>query len=285
MGTKATRHAIIERLLEVKYVSTSRRGRPTWAAPSSTLSPSFAPRITTPDMTSDLEAEMDDIAAGGRSRTEVVTHSRELLAQAMDDLLPKAAEVGEVLKAAGADDAKVGICPKSGHDLLVKSSAKTRGQFVGCSGWPDCDVTYPLPQGKIEASPEPCSGLRHAAGQGHPVPRQAARRVPRPRLRDQRRARSQRRRVLVCAAAGKPGHLMARRSPRTLKRFVRCTNYDECQASYPLPQRGELTATGETCEACGAPMVIVTTNRGPWKVCIDPACPARPPRSKAKGRR
>ena len=156
LGTKATRHAIIERLLEVKYV-VDEPPRPTnlGRAVIDALS-TYAQRITTPDMTSELEAEMDAIAAGGRTRTEVVAHSRELLARAMDDLLPKAAEVGEMLKVAGAGDAKVGVCPKSGHDLLVKSSAKTRGQFVGCSGWPDCDVTYPLPQGKIEAVPEPC---------------------------------------------------------------------------------------------------------------------------------
>ena len=162
----------------------------------------YAQRITTPDMTSELEAEMDAIAAGGRSRAEVVAHSRELLARAMDDLLPKAAEVGEMLKAAGAGDAKVGVCPKSGHDLLVKSSAKTRGQFVGCSGWPDCDVTYPLPQGKIEAVPGAVPRLRHPAGQGHPVPHQAARRVPRPRLLDQRRAGGHRRRVLRLRQGG-----------------------------------------------------------------------------------
>jgi DNA topoisomerase-1 len=89
----------------------------------------------------------------------------------------------------------------------------------------------------------------------------------------------------TCAEAGKHGDLIARRSQRTLKRFVRCTNYDECQTSYPLPQRGELAATGETCETCGAPMVVVTTSRGPWRVCIDPKCPARPPTKKAKGRR
>ena len=56
---------------------------------------------------------------------------------------------------------------------------------------------------------------------------------------------------------------------------MRCTNYDECKTSYPLPQRGELKATDEVCETCGAPMVVVTTNRGPWKICVDPDCPSK----------
>ena len=156
----------------------------------------FAPRITTPDMTSELEAEMDDIANG---RSDARDGGRPLAraagARRWTTLIAKAAEVGEMLKDAGADDAKVGVCPKSGHDLLIKSSAKTRGQFVGCSGWPECDVTYPLPQGKIEAVDGAVPGLRHAAGQGHPVPQQAARRLPRSGVRDQLRARDQRRRV------------------------------------------------------------------------------------------
>ncbi len=284
LGTKATRHAIIERLLEVKYV-VDEPPRPTklGRAVIEALS-TYAQRITTPDMTSELETEMDAIAAGGRTRTEVVAHSRELLARAMDDLLPRAAEVGEMLKVAGDGDAKVGVCPKSGHDLLVKSSAKTRGQFVGCSGWPDCDVTYPLPQGKIEAVPEACPAC------GTPQVKVIQfRSKPRIVCLDPACDTNHEPEVVVgvcstCAKAGKHGDLIARRSPRTLKRFVRCANYDECQRSYPLPQRGDLAATGETCKACGAPMVIVTTNRGPWKVCIDPACPARPPRTKAKPR-
>lgn len=46
------------------------------------------------------------------------------------------------------------------------------------------------------------------------------------------------------------------------KRFIRCENYDECGVSYPLPARGKLSATGEVCEHCGAPVVVVGTARG-----------------------
>ena len=87
----------------------------------------------------------------------------------------------------------------------------------------------------------------------------------------------------TCAKAGKHGDLIARRSPRTLKRFVRCANYDECQQSYPLPQRGDLAATGETCEACGAPMVIVTTRPRPLEGLHRPGVPGPPSAHQGKG--
>ena len=79
----------------------------------------------------------------------------------------------------------------------------------------------------------------------------------------------------TCAAKGLDKQLIASKNPRTLKRFIRCENYEECETSYPLPQYGKLTATEETCPDCGAPMVIVTTARGPWKLCPNFNCPGK----------
>jgi DNA topoisomerase-1 len=275
LGTKATRHAIIERLLQVRYLANDPLeptclGRAVIDALSQ-----FAPRITTPDMTSELEAEMSDIAGGRVTRAKVVDHSRELLAKVMDDLIPQATQVGAALREAGADDAKIGTCPKSGHDLLVKSSPKTKGQFVGCSGWPECEVTYPLPQGKIEAVEEACPVC------GTPQVKVIQfRQKPRVICLDPGCETNKEPEVVVgtcaaCAAEGREGQLKVQRSPKTLKRFVRCTNYETCKTSYPLPQNGEIESTGETCAACGAPKVVVKTARGPWKICIDPGCPAK----------
>jgi DNA topoisomerase-1 len=49
-----------------------------------------------------------------------------------------------------------------------------------------------------------------------------------------------------------------------------------------LPQRGKLAATDKVCEACGAPKVIVTTNRGPWELCPNLNCPLREEKEQAK---
>ncbi|MDP2233926.1 MAG: DNA topoisomerase, partial [Actinomycetota bacterium] len=56
----------------------------------------------------------------------------------------------------------------------------------------------------------------------------------------------------------------------------------EHPVSYPLPQSGELEATDEVCDPCGAPKVIVHTKKGPWKICIDPDCPNRADKAKGK---
>ena len=88
----------------------------------------------------------------------------------------------------------------------------------------------------------------------------------------------------VCAEAGRHGDLIAHKSEKSGKRFIRCTNYEECQVSYPLPARGKLQATGETCPECGAPIVVVETARGPWRICVNMECPSKEKKTTTRGR-
>ncbi|MDR0350099.1 MAG: DNA topoisomerase I, partial [Coriobacteriales bacterium] len=156
LGTTSTRHSIIERLLEVRYIQNDPVEPTALGIAVIEALGRFAPHITTPDMTAQLEEEMSAIAAGASTRDDVVGHSRRLLAEIMAELIPAKEEVGEALSDAVTADARVGACPVCGKDLLMKSSAKMRSNFIGCSGWPDCEVTYPVPQGKIDPVEELC---------------------------------------------------------------------------------------------------------------------------------
>ena len=275
LGTKSTRHSIIERLYQVKYVQNDPIEPSQLGMAVVDALDSFAPHITNSAMTAELEAEMDDIAAGHVSRTEVVQNSRNLLSEQLANLIPHSEEVKEALADAVAADAYVGPCPKCGKDLQLRTSAKTRSMFIGCAGWPECDVTYPLPKGKIESLDAKCPEC------GMPqIKVTAFRSKPRILCIDPNCPTNQEPDLVVgecpiCAAAGKRAKLIARKNPRTLKRFIRCENYDECGTGYPLPQYGALTATEEVCPDCGAPMVIVSTARGPWKLCPNFSCPGK----------
>ena len=51
---------------------------------------------------------------------------------------------------------RVGTCPTCSRPLEIRYSFLGK-RFVGCTGYPDCRVTYPLPQrGKLERSETPC---------------------------------------------------------------------------------------------------------------------------------
>ncbi len=282
LGTKSTRHDIIAGLVERKYAANdplepTRKGITVIEALSK-----YAGRITSPEMTKELEEEMDAITRAADSRVRVVGHSRKLLAEVMDALVPIAREVGETLKTAMDEDAKVGVCPKSGHDLLIKFSPKTRSSFVGCSGYPDCDVTYPLPKNAkyaaVEEMCEVCGSPQVKIIQFKKRPRVMCLSP-------------------VCPTKQGPAIMIRKGGCKVCggdlevvysqvgNRYVRCSNYPECKTTYPLPQSGDIEPTEENCEACGAPKVIVHTKKGPWKICIDPECPARPaPTTYGRGR-
>ena len=275
LGTKSTRHAIIERLYTVKYIQNDPIEPSQLGMAVCDALDKFAPHITHPEMTAELEEEMDNIAEGRTTKDAVVSTSRNLLAEQLASLLPHSEEVKDALADAVAADAYVGPCPKCGKDLQLRASQKTRGMFIGCAGWPDCDVTYPLPKGKVEAVPEKCPVC------GMPqVKVTAFRSKPRTVCIDPNCATNKEPDVVVgecpaCKAAGKKASLVAQKNPRTLKRFIHCENYDECGTGYPLPQYGKLEATGEVCEHCGAPIVVVTTARGPWRLCPNFDCPGK----------
>ena len=275
LGTKSTRASIIERLYEVKYLKNDPIEPSQLGMAIIDALECYAAHITTPEMTSELEGDMTKVAEGQASQDAVVDHSRELLASLLEGLIEHKEDLGEAISDAVQADAKIGVCPKCGHDLLVKQSAKTRSSFIGCSAWPECEVTYPLPQGKIQTVEELCPVC------GCPqIKVQPFRSKPYVVCVDPACPTNKEPDVTVgvcptCAAAGREGLLIAHRSERTLKRFIRCTNYDECSTSYPLPQRGELKATGEVCPDCGAPIVEVTTTRGPWRICVNMDCPGK----------
>jgi DNA topoisomerase-1 len=275
LGTKATRHDIIQGLLDRKYV-TGDPVEPTCKGISviSALS-KHAERITSPDMTRELDEEMDAIAGARDTRERVVEHSRALLAEVIRVLLPIADEVGETLKTATDEDAKVGVCPVSGHDLMIKFSPKNKSFFVGCSGYPDCPQTYPLPKkAKFEALDEACPvcGTPQVKVMQYPKrPRVMCLSIDCPTKKGPE---------LTVGACKECGGALRVMYSQVGSRYVRCDNYDAKThpVSYPLPQTGDIEATGETCEPCGAPKIVVHTKKGPWKICVDPACPAKPPK-------
>ncbi len=287
LGTKATRHDIIQTLYDRKY-TVGDPIQPTCKGITVVNAlVTHAERITTPEMTAELDAEMDGITRSAASRGQVVQHSRDLLADVMSGLLDRVPEVGELLKAAADEDAKVGICPKSGDDLLIKYSPKSRSFFVGCAGYPDCPVTYPLPKNaRFAAVEELCpecgtpqvkvSQFRRPARVMCLSPDCITKKGPE---------------IVVGKCPVDGADLKVHYSP-VGSRYIRCVNYDvkEHPVSYPLPQSGDIEATGEVCEPCGAPKVVIHTKKGPWPICVDPECPARSEASKkrsaaSKGRR
>ena len=288
LGTKATRHDMIERLYSRHYIVNDPIEPTQLGIAIIDALEKFAEPITTPNMTAELEGEMTQVADGKRQRDEVVLHSRELLGGIIESLIPEKDAIADMISDAVTADSRVGACPKCGGDLCVKTSAKTRSSFVGCNNWPDCDVTYPVPSGvkvsPLEGEAAVCPECGAPRIKCQPFRQKAFEICVNPTCPTNYEPDLKVGECKVCAEAGRHGDLIAHKSEKSGKRFIRCTNYDDCGVSYPLPARGKLEATGETCPECGAPIVVVNTARGPWRICVNMDCPTKE-KKPARGRK
>jgi len=148
LGTKATRHTIIQTLMSRGYVNGNPLIPSEKAIAVVKMLKMHAGKISSPDMTSELEMYMDGIARGDETKEEVVDKSRGLLKEIMINLNDKRDEISQEIKKAVKEDFIVGKCTNENCDgnLIIRTSRKTKKRFIGCSAYPNCNKTLPLPQ-------------------------------------------------------------------------------------------------------------------------------------------
>jgi DNA topoisomerase I len=135
-------------------------------------------------------------------------------------------------------------CPKSGDALKLRMGKA--GLFIACAGYPDCSFTLDIPE--VEEDPIDASDLE---GQ-------------------------------TCEECGSP---MKLRTGRTGSAFLGCTAYPSCRNTVPVKVAGGKAEarpdvpTGESCPACGKPLVAKHGRYGDYVACSGwPACRYRPPK-------
>ena len=158
LGTKATRHAIIQNLYDRGYVHGNPVEPTEMGIKMAEALKEFAPRIASPEMTAELEKDMDLISERDLTKEQVVAISRDLLRQAYTSLEHNRERMAAKIYEGITDDRILGDCPKCGKNKIrIIRSKATKKRFVGCEGYPGCDQTYPLPQrGDIIGTDEIC---------------------------------------------------------------------------------------------------------------------------------
>ena len=157
LGTKSTRHEIVQKLYDRSYVQGSQM-RPTIAGTVivETLEDN-AEMIVKPDMTSQLEKDMTQIAEGKIDQKKVVTESQEMLASSLKVLFEHKENIHKEVNEALKNQNQMGQCPKCGKGNLLIRKSKRGKRFMACDAYPDCENTYPIPQyGAITPHKEPC---------------------------------------------------------------------------------------------------------------------------------
>jgi len=143
LGTKSTRHEIINKLFYRKYINIS---------PLAPTPLAFAVvdaladyDVVKPKMTATLENDMDLISEGKKTLDETVKESRKMLTQVMNALEIDKDKIRTSIKDAQREQNTIGKCPKCEKTMVLRVS-KRQKRFVGCTGFPDCKNTYSLPQ-------------------------------------------------------------------------------------------------------------------------------------------
>jgi len=266
LGTKSTRHEIIQKLHERKLIEGRSSIRPTPQAMALISSlEKHAEIITTPDMTAHLEKEMDEIAEGKKGIESVVQDSRVLLQKASETIRLNEDAIKTEISRAIREYAVLGRCKCGGEIRIIRYRGR---RFAGCSNYPECKVSYPLP---------PNSTVRSAGS--------TCKRCGMPNISIQ--APGQKIRIecidynchmheedLGKCPKCKTGVLKERRGSSG-KRFVACSNYPRCKNTYPLPQSGKIQVIKSECGLCGAPIVMTYTRSGPWSFCLNMDCPSK----------
>jgi DNA topoisomerase I len=163
LGTKATRADIIQKLYDRGYVF----GNP--PEPSETgiamyqAFHQYVPRMATPEMTAELEQDMDEIAAGETSKDEVLRISREMLHETTRELEGQREDFAKQVWAGMDEDKFLGPCKRceqagrtredGSPNRLRIIELKGGKRMYGCEGWkredpesPDsCPISGPLP--------------------------------------------------------------------------------------------------------------------------------------------
>ena len=281
LGTKATRHNTIEKLYDRGYIEED-PPRPTALAEAVVeAAEEFAEHVVSDEMTAQLEADMTAIAEGEATLDEVTDESREMLERVFEELRESREAVGEHLQESLKADRRLGPCPESDHELIVRRS-RQGSYFVGCEGFPECQYTLPLPStGEPLVLDETCEehGLNHVkmlAGRDtfvHGCPLCKADEAD----------ESEDEVIGVCPecgesgapaeqrgeggeAAGAEGGELAIKHLRSGSRLVGCTRYPDCDYSLPLPRRGDIEVTEEYCDEHDLPELVVHSGDDPWEL-------------------
>lgn len=163
LGTKSTRHDIISKLYARAYVQGNPM-KPTNTAYAVVDSlQKYAPTITKPEMTQTLEKDMTLISERKIKEDEVVEESRVMLTSVFDELAENQDCIGQSLKDGLRTDKIVGTCEKCGSELIIRRGRRG-SRFIGCSGYPECRFTLPLPRsGTVIVTDKRCDlhGMNH----------------------------------------------------------------------------------------------------------------------------
>jgi DNA topoisomerase-1 len=282
IGRPSTYASIINKIQERQYVELRERrfhATKTGMVVTDLLVEYFA-KIMDLKFTGHMEDDLDLIETGKMRRNEVLDEFYEPFQQLLAVAQDKMPALGGI-----QTDEK---CPQCGKPLVVRYSRKAGGQFLGCSGYPECKYIKPGEGDDARPAPEVTEHLCPECGK--PMLKRMGKRGPflgcsgYPECKTTMNFNAEGKPVRatqptehVCDKCGKP--MVLRDGPRGP--FLACTGYPKCRNAKDVDAEGNPVKpidTGIKCEKCGSPMAVRRGPRGPFLGCTAyPKCRSSKP--------
>lgn len=162
LGTKSTRAQILQTLYDRKYIREKSIQVTELGGAVVNALDKYCPEIISVDLTKEFDKDMELVESGKKKREDILKGAENELNKILTNFKKHEKHIGEeILKAIKEyerDIHTVGKCDKCGKDLKILHSRKTGKRFVGCSGYPKCTNSFPLPQhGYLEVISRKCS--------------------------------------------------------------------------------------------------------------------------------
>ena len=258
LGTKSTRHDIIGKLQDRGFIE-GNPVKPTNLGIGLIDSvTTVKSRISEPEMTAELEGEMDRIAGKEMKKEDVVAQSRTMLHSVLSDFKNRESDIKDTINVSLKRGEILGKCPFHDRNIIL---LKNRDFYTVKCEDESCRINFNMPgRSLIQLLEDRCPICS--------LPKiKVIRKGQSPDIRcinpkcDFNRTKDS---FGECPSDG--GSLVVRQS-RYGKRFLGCSNYPDCKVTYALPQMGVLSLTGEKCQYCSAPLIIMTGKGRKWKFC------------------
>lgn len=162
LGTKATRSQILQTLYDRSYIKEKSIVVTELGEAVVSALEKHSPEIVSVELTRQFEEDMEAIEAGKIKREQVVQNAEKELGNILEGFKRNEKEIGQMIIKAVREYEKeihtVGTCNKCGKgELKILHSHRTGKRFVGCSSYPDCHNSFPLPQhGFVQAVEKLC---------------------------------------------------------------------------------------------------------------------------------
>ncbi len=165
LGTKATRADIIDKLYDRQYIDGTKIEVNQLGENLIDTLNSYCANLTSEELTRDLENKLEGINQDKTTKESVINEGENDVKDILEDIDKNQKGIGSKLYEAYQASNIVGVCDCGGK--LVKRSGRY-GDFVGCTNYPDCKVTYSLPKNAtiLKKTCEKCGLPMIAAGKG-----------------------------------------------------------------------------------------------------------------------